>query len=71
MSYTGVKKRNGATIIVSNTIKDAGGGSHTVDNDVLDTGAGAHTIFTDNVEINPVKIVNFRLGDSLNRMFRL
>jgi len=62
---------SGLSVIVSNTLKDTGGGSQVVSNDALDTGAGTHTIFTATVEVNPVKIINFRLGDSLNRMFRL
>lgn len=62
---------NGLSVIVSNTLKDTGGSSQIVSNDALDTGAGVHTIFTAAVTINPVKIINFKLGDSLNRMFRL
>jgi hypothetical protein len=62
---------SGLSIIVSNTVEDIAGSSYVVSNDALDTIAGTHLIFTATVEVNTVKIINFRLSDSLNRMFRL
>ena len=58
-------------MIAQNTILDSGVSIHTVSDDVLDSGAGAHAIFTATVTVNPIQIINFRLGDSLNRYFRL
>jgi hypothetical protein len=56
---------------VSNTVLDTGGGSHAVDDDVLNSAGAGLTVFSANIAVNPVKIVNFRLGNSLNRMFKL
>jgi hypothetical protein len=71
MSFTTVKRRTGTSQIARNTLLDTGAGAQVVSNDVLDTGAGAHTVFTANVEVNPIKIISFRLSDALNRYFRL
>lgn len=69
MSYTAVKKVGGLSVIVSNTVLDAGASSHAVDDDVLDTGAGANTVFGATVAITPLTILNFKLFD--NRIFKL
>ena len=69
MSYTAVKKADGLSVIVSNTLKDAGGGAQVVSNDALDTGAGTYTIFTTTVAVTPLVILNFKLFD--NRIFQL
>lgn len=71
MSYATVKRANGTSQIVSNTLKDAGGGDQVVPDDVLDTGAGTHTVFAATQPTNPVAVINFRLSDTLNRVFKL
>lgn len=71
MSYAAVKLTGGGSLIASNTVKNTAGSPVVVSNDVLDTGAGVHTIFSTTVVVAPVKIVNFRLADANNRVFRL
>jgi hypothetical protein len=71
MSYATVKRANATSQIVSNTLKDAGSGDQVVSNDVLDAGAGTHTVFGATQPVNPVTVINFRLSDTLNRVFKL
>lgn len=69
MSFAVVKKTDGLSVIVSNTVIDTGVGSHAVSDDVLDTGLGTHTVFGATVPLTPIKIVEFDLFD--NRIFSL
>ena len=71
MTWATVKRANGTSQIASNTLKDAGGGDQVVSNDVLDAGAVGHTVFAATQPVTPVKVINFRLSDSLNRVFKL
>lgn len=71
MTWTAVKRTDGSSVIVSNTVLDTGGGSHVVNDDALNSAGAGLTVFFANVEVNPVKIVNFRLSDVNNRVFRL
>jgi hypothetical protein len=71
MTYAAVKRTDGSSVIVSNSVLDSGGGSHTVANDALNSAGAGLTVFFTNVEVNPVQIVNFRLSDVTNRVFRL
>jgi len=72
MSFTSVKRLNGTSVIVRNTtVEDSSGATHTVANDALNSAGALFTVFSASIEVNPIKIVSFRLSDSLNRMFRL
>lgn len=71
MSWTDVERANGLGMIASNSILDATGTPHAVSDDVLDAAASPHTVFGATVEVNPIKIISFRLSDATNRMFRL
>lgn len=71
MTWTVVKKQDGTSVIVSNTVLDGGGNPHAVSNDALNSAGAGVTIFSTTVEVNPVKIVNFRLSDVNNRVFKL
>lgn len=59
MSYASVKKADGSSVIVSNTVLDAGGSPHVVSDDALDTAAGTHTVFSATVPVTAVSIVDF------------
>lgn len=71
MSYAVVKRTDGSSVIVSNSVKDTGGGSHTADANALNSAGSPVAIFTASVPVNPVKVVNFRLSDVNKRYFRL
>lgn len=71
MSYAAVKRIDGSSVIVSNTVLDTGGGSHVVNDDVMNVASVEMTVFFANVEVNPVQIVNFKLNNVNNRVFRL
>lgn len=72
MSYATVKRADGTSQIVSNTIKDAGGGDSVVSNEVLQSdGVTTDTVFAATQPVNPVTVINFRLSDTLNRVFKL
>lgn len=59
MSYASVKKLDGSSDIVSNTVLDTGGSPHVVSDDALDTGTGTHTVFGATVPLTSVSIVDF------------
>lgn len=69
MSFATVKKLDSTSVIVTNTVKDAGGGSHVVDLNALDTVATPYLIFAATVALTPVIILEFDLFD--NRIFTL
>lgn len=69
MSFTTVKKVDGLSVIVNNTVWDTVGNPHVVEDDVLDTLGNPHTIFGATVELTPLTILNFKLFD--NRIFKL
>jgi hypothetical protein len=69
MSFTVVKKANGLSVIVNNTVLDASGDPHVVSNNVLDADAVDHTLFGATVELTPLTIIQFDLYD--NRIFEL
>jgi len=69
MSFTVVKKLDGLSVIVTNTVKDANGNSYAVSVNALDTGVGLHALFGATVEITPLTILSFKLFD--NRIFKL
>ena len=69
MSFAVVKKTDGLSVIVNNTVLDTGATPYAVSNDALDTGAGTHTLFGATVPVTPVTILNFKLYD--NRIFTI
>lgn len=69
MTWAAVKKLDGSSVAVTNTVLDSGGGEHVVDDNALDTSATSHLIFTATINVNPVIIQEFRLYD--NRMFSI
>ena len=65
MSFTVVKKADGLSVIVNNTLLDAGAGNQVVSDDVLEAdGITTDTVFGATAPVTPIKILNFKVFDN-------